>query len=216
MNEAENIYSPLNISAFYMIQMRQRKFRKIFAEKFPQGCKNIKLLEIGCGEGQWLAEFATFGFRFANFAGIELDSKRAQIATERIPTADIRHGTASDLPWKDKTFDIVFQSTVFTSVLDMTERKKIASEMMRVCKADGFILWYDFIYNSPSNLNVRGVKKREIVELFSPWICEFRSVTLAPPIARKLVPISWFAAEFIETLFPFLRTHIIAIIKSKK
>jgi len=206
-------YSPLNKSAFFMIQRRQREIRRILAEKFPYGTENTKLLEIGCGSGQWLAEFAGFGFRFANFAGIDLDGGRSKIAEERIPGADIRAGDASELPWPDKSFDIVFQSTVFTSVKDEGKQCKIATEMKRVCRDDGFILWYDFIYNSPANPNVRGIGRRRVMELFSPWKCEFCSVTLAPPIARRLVPLSWSLAEDIETFCPFLRTHLLALIK---
>jgi ubiquinone/menaquinone biosynthesis C-methylase UbiE len=212
MNNKPDIYSPLNPSALFMIQRRQREFRKIFSKKYPDGLDNVTMLEIGCGNGQWLAEFAAFGFRFANFAGIELDSERAKIAKDRIRGADIREGNASELPWPDKTFDIVFQSTVFTSIKDMDLKRKIALEMKRVCKKTGLILWYDFKYNNPSNPNVKGVGKAEVRSLFEPWNCEFRSVTLAPPIARLIVPICWSSAEDLETFFPFLRTHIIAII----
>jgi len=207
-------YSPLNKSAFFMIQRRQREIRGILAEKFPAGTENTKLLEIGCGNAQWLAEFAGFGFRFANFAGIDLDGGRINVAKERIPGADIRAGDASELPWPDKSFDIVFQSTVFTSVKEEEKQRKIASEMKRVCRDGGFILWYDFTYNSPSNPDVRVIGRVRVGELFSPWKCEFRSVTLAPPIARKLVPISWSLAEDIETFCPFLRTHLLALIEA--
>jgi ubiquinone/menaquinone biosynthesis C-methylase UbiE len=196
-----------------MIQRRQREFRKIFAANFPNGLKDIKLLEIGCGAGQWLVEFAAFDFRFANFAGIEIMPERAKLAKERVPGAKILEGDASTLPWADESFDIVFQSTVFTSIKDDEKKKKIADEMKRVCRKTGFILWYDFKIDNPSNSNVKGVARPEIRSLFAPWNCEIRSVTLAPPIARRIVPLSWSLAEDLETFFPFLRTHLIAIIR---
>lgn len=208
-----NIYSPLNPSALFMIQRRQRLIQRIFAESFPDGVENVKLLEIGCGNGQWLAEFATFGFRFQNLAGIELDKERAAIARDRIIGAEIREGNAAELPWPDESFDIVFQSTVFTSVSDSGVREKIASEMKRVCRRSGFILWYDFIYDNPKNPNVHGIPRNAVKQLFSPWKCEFRSVTLAPFINRKTTPISWLASEMMETFLPFLRTHLIAQIR---
>jgi ubiquinone/menaquinone biosynthesis C-methylase UbiE len=204
-----NIYSPLHPAAFFMIQRRQRIIRKILAENGIEPEKT-SLLEIGCGNGQWLAEFQTFGFMPQNLAGIELDEERASKAAQRVKEADVRQGNGVELPWDDNSFDIVFQSTVFTSVLDDEARKKIADEMKRVCKKDGFILWYDFAYNNPKNPNVRKVSKSEITKLFEPFVCEFKSVTLAPQITRKLAPISWMGAELTETFFPFLRTHIIA------
>ena len=73
--------------------------------------------------------------------------------------------------------------------------------------------WYDFTFDNPKNANVKGVGKREVSELFSPWKCRFRTVSLAPPIARRIVPVSWFLAEALETFFPFLRSHVIAEIE---
>jgi ubiquinone/menaquinone biosynthesis C-methylase UbiE len=208
------IYSPLNPSAFFMMQRRQRDIRRIlekaFGESTQYNLSEIKLLEIGCGSGQWLTEFQMFGLRVANLAGIELDEKRAEEAKRRIIGAEIKTGNAAELPWDDDSFDIVFQSTVFTSILDDETKKKAASEMKRVCKKGGFILWYDFAFDSPSNPNVKGVDKCEIRKLFEPWNCEFRKVTLAPPIARRLVPFCWLLAEELETFLPFFRTHLIA------
>jgi ubiquinone/menaquinone biosynthesis C-methylase UbiE len=209
-----SVYSPLNESAQFMIQRRHRIIRSIFASRFDS-LKDCSLLEIGCGNGQWLAEFQMFGMNVSNLSGIELDASRAQDAMKRIKGADVRVGNASQLPWEDNSFDIVFQSTVFTSILDEDIRRKAASEMKRVCKLNGFILWYDFIYNSPSNPNVKGVRKNEIKNLFSPWNVKYKKVTLAPPIARRVVPVSWLAAEFLETFSPFLRTHAVAVISEK-
>ena len=203
----QNVYSPLNKSAFFMIQRRQRLIRAILAKRYAD-LSQLKLLEIGCGSGQWFTEFQTFGFRVENLSGIELDESRVKDAKKRIIGADIRSGNAASLPWQDNSFDIVFQSTVFTSIPDEDVQKKAAKEMMRVCKDDGFILWYDFMYNSPSNSNVKGVKKHQVKDLFHPWDCKVQKITLAPPIARRVIPISWLAAELIETACPFLRTHL--------
>ena len=53
-------------------------------------------------------------------------------------------------------------------------------------KPDGIILWYDFIYNNPSNPDVKRVSKKEIINLFSGVDnIQFYKVTLAPPIGPK-------------------------------
>ncbi|MDI6792500.1 MAG: hypothetical protein QME81_06490 [bacterium] len=44
-------------------------------------------------------------------------------------------------------------------------RQRIASEMLRVLKPDG-ILWYDFHMDNPKNTDVKGVKKKEVKQLF--------------------------------------------------
>ena len=211
--DKQDIYSPLNPAALFMIQRRHREIRRILASH-PLDMAEIKLLEIGCGGGQWLAEFQMFDLQVANLAGIEIDEKRANYAKKRIVGADIQSGNAVKLPWADDSFDIVFQSTVFTSVLDDKIKQQIADEMKRVCKTNGFILWYDFAFDSPNNKNVKGVKKCEIRKLFENWNCEIRTITLAPPIARRVVPFCWMLAEKLESFFPFLRSHLIAKISN--
>jgi phospholipid N-methyltransferase len=45
----------------------------------------------------------------------------------------------------NQTFDIVFQSTVFTSILSNEDRINLATKMWEMLKPGGIILWYDFI-----------------------------------------------------------------------
>jgi ubiquinone/menaquinone biosynthesis C-methylase UbiE len=205
-----NIYSPLHPAAQFLIQRRLRLVREVLVAAYPDGCRETRLLEVGCGPGQWLVDLQGLGLFAANLAGIELNTVRAAAAKERILGADIRQGDAAALPWPDGSFDIVFQSTMFTSVLDDALRRKIAAEMKRVCRPRGFILWYDFRMDSPSNAKVRGIPAREIRALFAPWACEIRSVSLAPPLARLVAPCCWSLAEDLETCLPFLRTHLLA------
>lgn len=209
--EPPSMYSPINPSAFFMMQRRQRLLRNTlrrFSDAREKKIPDISILEIGCGGGQWMVEFQMFGVQARNCAGIDIDETRTDTARQRVPQADVKTGDAAELPWKDASFDIVFQSTVFTSVLDAETKKRIAAEMRRVCSPDGLILWYDFAFDNPKNPNVKGVGKREIRDLFAPWKCEFKKITLAPPIARKLTPMSWFLAETLETFCPPLRTHL--------
>src|SRR5215467_6730268 len=79
-------------------------------------------------------------------------------------------------------------------------KRQMASEMCRVLKPDGLILWYDYHMNNPWNAGVRGVKKREIHRLFPGCSIDLRRITLAPPFARWIVPRSWLLAYLLERL----------------
>jgi hypothetical protein len=103
-------------------------------------------------------------------------------------------------------FDIIFQSTVFTSILDVDFRRKMANSMMRLLKENGVVLWYDFIYDNPSNPDVKGVGIQELKMLFPELKWQIKRVTLAPPIGRRVK-----GAYPILNAFPFLRTHIVAL-----
>ena len=168
-------------------------------------------MEIGFGYMGWLADLIRWGIPERNLHGIELNEPRAERAREALPVADLRIGDAVSLPWKQDTFQLVVASTVFTSILDAEMRCKIAAEISRVLAPGGALLWYDFAVNNPRNHNVRKVDRSELRQLFSTLQGEIKSVTLAPPLARLLVPRSLVLAMFLEAI-PWLRTHLIAVL----
>lgn len=168
-------------------------------------------LEVGCGSGGWLAELISWGVRDSDLHGIDIDPVRIRRAKQIWSAADLRVGDAADLPWADATFRFVISSTVFTSVLDRDVRAVIANEIVRVLAPGGALLWYDFAFDNPQNPHVRGIGRREIRKLFPPLAGNIRSVTLAPPLARLIVPRSWTLATLLEAI-PFLRTHLLAVL----
>ena len=123
------------------------------------------ILEVGCGTGQWLRDFIKWGARPENITGIDLLADRVSKARRLCPpSVRIECASAAELPFADGTFDLVLQSTVFTSILAPDLKRRVAAEMMRVVKPEGFILWYDYHVNNPWNSDVRGVKRREIAQ----------------------------------------------------
>ena len=171
-----------------------------------------RILEVGSGRGNWLATLEAFEAKRERLAGIDLDEERTAFCARRFPGADIRVGDAAKLPWSDGEFDIVLQSTVFTSILDAGMKQVVAREMLRVLKPQGAILWYDFHLNNPRNPHVRGVGRTEIQSLFPGCRVTLRRVTLAPPLARRLVPVSWIMCELLEKL-RLLNTHYFGVLR---
>jgi len=186
---------------------REQKYLETIEKLFPDK-KTIKVLEIGAGYGVNLFFFLQSGIPKKNIYANELIEERFEALNENFTGCNLLLGDASELNFYEE-FDIVMQSTVFTSVLDTNFRKKLAAKMFNMTKRNGIILWYDFIYNNPKNPDVKGITKREVIKLFpDAKKIKFFNVTLAPPIGRRVgrfYPI-------INFLFPFLRTHIIAVI----
>jgi hypothetical protein len=118
------------------------------------------------------------------------------------------------LPWDDQAFELVIVSTVFSSILDPFAREKIAAEIDRVIVSGGVLVWYDLAFDNPRNTNVKGVRPREIKKLFPGYLMSARSVTLAPPVARRVVPLSVTFATVLAAL-PLLRTHIAAVLQKR-
>jgi len=193
-------------------QERERRLLTLLKRHDLAPLHTKKILEVGCGTGSQLREFIKWGARPENITGIDLLVDHIAEARYVCPEAvSIVYRNAAELAFPDATFDLVVQFTVFTSVLDSLTKQQMASEMLRVVKDDGFILWYDFHVNNPWNPDVRGVKRREISQLFPDCRIQLQRITLVPPLVRLLAPYSWLACYVLGKI-PWLCTHYIGLI----
>jgi ubiquinone/menaquinone biosynthesis C-methylase UbiE len=196
----------------FMVQERERRLLGLLKRYGHEYLQEKKIAEIGCGTGYWLREFIKWGARPENVLGIDLLPSRVAEASRLCPAGvNIICGNAAALELDDATYDLVLQSTVFTSILNHEMRQQVASEMIRIMKPDGIIIWYDYHVNNPLNPDVQGVKRREIYGLFAGCRIKLERITLAPPIARRLAPHSWFACYLLERI-PWLCTHYLGVV----
>lgn len=208
-----DLYSFFNPGNLFMVQGRERRILDLLKNSGFENLKERKILEVGCGAGFWLREFIKWGANPSNLTGIDLITDRIDHAKNLCPAAvTLRCGNAESLDFSDASFDLVLQSTVFTSILDYKMKHGIAAEMLRVLKPDGLILWYDYHVNNPRNPEVRGVKKHEIYRLFPGCRIDLERITLAPPLCRGLVPFSIVLCCLLEKI-PILCTHYLGIIR---
>lgn len=209
---ASDLYAPWQPSENFILSERKSAAASMLhaGGKFPVA--GDKCLEIGYGKLGWLADLISWGMRETDLHGIELDSKRAQVAQSSLPNADLRIGDATDLPWSDNEFKLIIVSTVFSSILNAEVRQMIAGEITRVLARGGVLLWYDLAVNNPRNLNVKRINAAELKKLFPSLSAEIKSVTLAPPIARSIVPVSQTLAMLLSAV-PFLRTHLLGVLQ---
>ncbi|HMJ10650.1 MAG TPA: class I SAM-dependent methyltransferase [Polyangiaceae bacterium] len=170
-----------------------------------------QIVELGCGKGDWFASFQAFGAERSHLHGIDLNETSVQACRGRYPDTDVRQGDACSTPWPAGSFDIVFQSTVFTSILDNAMRQNLAREMVRLMRRGGCVVSYDFAFNNPANPNVRKLTLRDLRQLFPGFHVDPARVTLAPPLARAIAPRSWGAATLLESLRVF-NTHVFALL----
>jgi ubiquinone/menaquinone biosynthesis C-methylase UbiE len=206
------LYEPTNPAQLFIRQSVERALVGMLEEAGALPLAGRRVLDVGCGYGQWLADLETLGAERGLLAGIDLVRERAEKARARLGGADIREGDASVLPFEDGSFDLVLQSMMFSSILDASVKRRTASEMARVLAPGGVVLWYDFFVNNPRNPNVRGVGRREVEELFPDFGLRWRRVTLAPPIVRVLAPRLRPLAGAIQALRA-LNTHALGTLK---
>lgn len=191
-----------------IILEREKEFESIIKSRFQLSINKLKFIEIGAGTGINIDFVKRLGFSDRNVFANEINPGRIKILRKKFPEINVIEGDALDLSFKE-SFDIVMQSTLFTSVLDEGKRELLAKKMFSMLRDGGIILWYDFIFNNPRNPDVRKVTKNDIIKLF-PQANRiiFKKVTLAPPIGRMIGDLYSFF-----NYFKFLRTHLIAVIE---
>ncbi|HQF61055.1 MAG TPA: class I SAM-dependent methyltransferase [Anaerolineaceae bacterium] len=209
----KDLYSVFNTSYLFALQNRQRDLLRALRKTGFQSFCGQRILEIGCGGGGVLLEYLSIGAEPERLFGVDLLPDRLFEAHNKLPLSCLSCTDGQDLPFPAKTFDLVLQYTAFSSVLDDQIKRRMASDMLRVLKPDGLIVWYDFWLN-PTNLQTRGIQPKEIRRLFGGCDIHFHKITLAPPIARRIVPISWGIGLFLESLKIF-NSHFLAIIRPR-
>lgn len=93
--------------------------------------KNDRFLDIGCGPGAALEHAVATG---ADVAGIDPSPSMVTRAAARVPAADVRVGSAEDIPFEDGRFSVVVNVSSFHHWAD---REAGLREVLRVLAPGG-------------------------------------------------------------------------------
>src|SRR6188474_278015 len=94
-----------------------------------------RVLDVGCGSGVLTEELAR-RVGAESVAGID-PSPMLEACAARVPGADLRPGTAEDLPWPDDAFDAALAQLV---VHFMSDPAAGVGEMARVTRPGGLVV----------------------------------------------------------------------------
>lgn len=99
--------------------------------------KNIKILDLGCGDGQFLEMLQKKGFN--NLYGLDISLTRVKRARQLtgLDAKRIKKGFAEKTPFQSGFFDIIICSEVIEHVKNPEE---IVSEIHRLLKKGGFFI----------------------------------------------------------------------------
>lgn len=125
------------LSVIYNEKLRPyTQYPNLLAEFLFKSCemeKGQKILDIGCGRGEFLSGFIEQGL-----VGSGVD-RNIQIAQKNCPSADIKTADIEQdgLPFEDKLYDIVFSKSVIEHLYNPD---KLMTEAKRVLKPGGTII----------------------------------------------------------------------------
>ena len=194
------LYDPLSDFSIY----HQARLDLLIAKALKQigftSLEEQQILDVGCGSGEHLVGFLVKGALPQKLYGIDVIAERIEAARQRHPDIHYHEGSAEHLPWSDNTFDIISQFTVFSSILDKAVQKAISSEMQRVLKPGGSILWYDLRKHS-QNPALTAFSRSEIEALFPEMdLLILRPAKLRFGITRRVINQSWELVAFLERI----------------
>jgi SAM-dependent methyltransferase len=166
-----------------------------------------RVLDLGMGDGH-LAEVArSADLPIGSWTGVDLDPRAVEAAAAAAPWAHFVEASGDRLPFEAASFDAVIASTLFSSLPSRQLEDDVASDIGRVLAPDGWLVWYDLRYGNPANPSVHGLGLTDVQSLFPGWTIELESITLLPPLARRLGPLTRALYGPLHA-FPFLRSHL--------
>lgn len=171
----------------------------------------LRVLDVGCGSGSFLRQLVNWGADPALLAGTEYQQQRLECARRR--AAPGMHWHLGDLDvFADGCVDLVCANTVFSSVLDSDARARLGAEMWRTLAPGGWCMVFDFRYDNPRNAQVRRVGRAELLAMWPGAAWHYRTLLLAPPIARRLVRAPRLLRDALAAVPP-LRSHFILMVQ---
>lgn len=201
------LWDPANRGYARMTGDRDATLVELFRQSLPtEGPRRV--LDLGCGDGRLTGVIRDAKVPVDLWVGVDLDPVSVATATAAHPWAVFAEGSADRLPFPRGHFDVVAAVTLFSSLPSAELERGVASEIERVTRPGGSLVWYDLRYDNPWNPDVHGLSRNRIGEIFSGWGGELRTLTLLPPIARRLGPLVPIGYPLLHAI-PALRSHLI-------
>lgn len=170
------------------------------------------VLEVGCGTGQVLEELAPAGLGLAGAVGVDLAAPRLHAAAGRLPALAFVQAEGSALPLADGAIGTAVAFTLFSSLLDDALAAGVARELARVVRPGGALVWYDLRRANPRNRAVRPWRRDEVAALFPDWAVDLAPVTVVPPLARRLGPLTGALYPWLARVRP-ATTHLVGVLR---
>jgi len=179
----------------------------------------MSVLNVGCGTGADLFYLLRIGCRPGNITAVDVQKERLDSARSIYSTVNFVCCDASKMTFPDATFDLLFESTMFSTLPDEIVSSEIAAEMVRVCKPGGYLLLLDWRIQKPYDTSYRALTKRRLSKLFEldskTEIVGVYPGALVPPVGRFLsayLPGLYF---LVASLMPFLVGQVGYLLRKK-
>jgi pseudaminic acid biosynthesis-associated methylase len=148
-----NVLAPQEMNNLYLKNygINRTALNEMFIEDFD---RSFRILEVGANVGNQLIVLQQMGFE--NLYGIEINSYANKIARANTKNINIISGSAFDIPFEDKCFDMVFTSGVLIHIAPSDIRMAL-QEIHRVTKE--YIWGFEYYADKYTEVMYRGHKE---------------------------------------------------------
>ncbi len=188
--------------------VRRRAAGAMLARTLGPDLSQSTIVDVGCGSGGFLRQLIDWGADPRKLTGTEYLPERLAAAALRSAPGVRWHLGDLDIV-DDASVDLIVANTVFSSILDSDSRHALACAMWRTLKPGGWCMIFDFRYDNPRNKFVRRVSRAELRAWWPASQAVYRSLVLAPPIARRLARAPRMVGDVLVMLAPVLRSHFL-------
>ena len=180
---------------------------------------DAKIIDIGCGSSSKLINLVSYGFNQNNLFGIDINKNDIEFAKKNYPLLNISCQDATNLNFKNDYFDLTYESTMFVQITNPEISQKIANEMIRITKKNGFIIIFDWRFQKFNNQNFLACNQKRIKKMFavnkSTEFIAIESGMLIPPLGRLLSKNMSSLYFIFSRLFPFFIGQVAYILQKK-
>ncbi len=162
------------------------------------------ILDAGCGSGWWLARLIAEGVAPPRVVGVDLLADRARAAGDRVPDATVLCADIRSLPLDSDSCAFVTLFTVLSGMGSAADVAAALEEVRRVLGPGGaVVVWEPRVLTR--NPDTRLIRLRELRRGLGSEMSS-RSITLAPPLARRAG-----SAYGALAALPLLRSHRLVV-----
>lgn len=204
------LWDPSNPGFARIMRERDAALIDLLGKALPHVSGDV--LDLGSGDGRLAMIARDASLPIGSWTGVDLDAGSVADASAAYPWASFIEASGDDLPVSDDRIDVVVASMLFSSLPSTQMEAAVAAEIERVLRPAGSLIWYDLRYDNPRNRAVHGMGSERLKELFPGWRMELRSLTVIPPIARRLGPITPAIYSLLHAV-PILRSHLVGALQ---
>jgi ubiquinone/menaquinone biosynthesis C-methylase UbiE len=196
----------------FLNERRENALHSLLAEEGVLPLAGKRILDVGCGTGEFLRSVCGLGAAPADCYGVDLLPDRVERARRESSGITFELCDARHVPFEPGSFQLVCANMVFGSILSAEVAREIAAEMCRMLAPTGSVLWHDHRYPNPWNGAVRHYTRRDLQRLFPGFRIRTRSVAPLPPVVRRLGRSTPRVAPVLDVL-PALRVDYLAVLR---